>query len=152
MIIISSLKRSSLTYKHGKKFLFSSHKNEIDVLLLLHLISDRNPHIFNCRKICRGCKNLVSSCPGVAFATPCHPMATGLQCISSQKVQFILINCKTCFDISHLLYCMQMEVCVVHRIRKFCLDVSQGTSKVPVFLSPCFNLTYSMHHWNYNKL
>ena len=26
----------------------------------------------------RGGKNLVSSCPGVAFATPCHPMATGL--------------------------------------------------------------------------
>ena len=78
MIIISSLRRSSLTCKHGKIFLFSSHKNEIGVLLLLHLISDRNPHIFNCRKIGRGGKNLVASCPGVAFATPCHPMATGL--------------------------------------------------------------------------
>ena len=79
MIIISSLRRSSLTCKHGKIFPFSSHKNEIGVLLLLHLISDRNPHIFNCRKICRGGKNLVSSCPGVAIATPCHPMATGLR-------------------------------------------------------------------------
>ena len=78
MIIISSLRQSSLTCERGKIFLFSSHKNEIGVLLLLHLISDRNPHIFNCRKICRGGKNLVPSCPGVAFATPCHPMATGL--------------------------------------------------------------------------
>ena len=78
MIITSSSRRSSLTCKHGKIFLFSSHKNKIGVLLLLHLISDRNPHIFNCRKMCRGGKNLVSSCPGVAFATPCHPMATGL--------------------------------------------------------------------------
>ena len=73
-----SYRRSSLTCKHGKIFLFSSHKNKIGVSLLLHLISDRNPHIFNCRKICRGGKNLASSYPGVAFATPCHPMATGL--------------------------------------------------------------------------
>ena len=78
MIIISSLRRSSLKCKHGKIVFFSSHKNEIGVLLLLHLIIDRNPHIFNCRKICRSGKNLVSSCPGVAFATPCHPMAIGL--------------------------------------------------------------------------
>ena len=78
MIIISSLRRSSLTCKHDKIFLFSSHKNEIGVLLLLHLISDRNPHIFNCRKIYRGGKNLVASCPGVAFATLYHPIATGL--------------------------------------------------------------------------
>ena len=70
MIIISSLRQSSLTCKHGKIFLFSSHKNEIDVLLLLHLISDRNLHIFNCRKICRGGKNLASSYPGVAFLPP----------------------------------------------------------------------------------
>ena len=34
--------------------------------------------IFSMVEICRGGKNLVSSCPGVAFATPCHPMATGL--------------------------------------------------------------------------
>ena len=58
--------------------LFSSYKNEIGVLFLLHLISDRNPHIFNCRKIGRGGKNLVASCPWVAFATPCHPLTTGL--------------------------------------------------------------------------
>ena len=28
-----------------KYFFFSSHKNEIGALLLLHLISDRNPHM-----------------------------------------------------------------------------------------------------------
>ena len=85
MIIISSLRWSSLTCKHGKIFPFSSHKNEIGVLLLLHLVSDRNPHIFNCRKICKGGKNLVFSCPGVAFATPCHPMATGLSYFNDNR-------------------------------------------------------------------
>ena len=35
--------------------------------------------IENCKKILRGAKKMASSCPGVAFATPCHPMATGLK-------------------------------------------------------------------------
>ena len=75
------------------KYLFSpTTKNEIGVLLLLHLIGDRNPHIFNCRKSCRGGKYLVSSCPGVAFATPCHPMATGLT-LSSLTVQLKGVKC-----------------------------------------------------------
>ena len=92
MIIISSLRRSSLTCKHGKILLFSSHKNEISVLLLLHLLSSRNLHIFNCRKMCRGGKNLVSSCPGVAIATPCHPMATGLKLPCNVTRSFIKIS------------------------------------------------------------
>ena len=29
-------------------------------------------------KILRGGRKLASCCPGVEFATPCHPMATGL--------------------------------------------------------------------------
>ena len=34
--------------------------------------------IKNCRKILRGDKRTASRCPGMAFATLCHPMATGL--------------------------------------------------------------------------
>ena len=34
--------------------------------------------IDNCKKVLRGGKKMASCCPGVAFATPCHPMATGL--------------------------------------------------------------------------
>ena len=32
----------------------------------------------NCKQILRGGKKLACFCPGVAFATTCHPMATGL--------------------------------------------------------------------------
>ena len=31
-----------------------------------------------CKRILRGGKEMAPCCPGVAFATPCHPMATGL--------------------------------------------------------------------------
>ena len=44
------MRRSSLTCKHGKIFPFSNNKNKTEALLLLHLISSRNSHIFNCRK------------------------------------------------------------------------------------------------------
>ena len=43
----------------------------------LSLTTKINQHK-NCKTITRGGKKLASCCPGVAFATPCHPMAMGL--------------------------------------------------------------------------
>ena len=47
-------------------------------LSLATKIKQQKTTIKNCKKILRGGKKMASCCPGVAVATPCHPIATGL--------------------------------------------------------------------------
>ena len=43
------------------------------------------------RKFSGGGKKMASCCPGVGFATPCHPMATGLHASHSEKYKPYII-------------------------------------------------------------
>ena len=61
----------------------------LGVLSLATNIKQEKTTIKNCKKILRGGKKMASCYLGVAVATPCHPIATGLEFASNEFEEFL---------------------------------------------------------------